>query len=140
MSETNSREETPLPGMRGLEDTLSPVDLPPMEEERHPLRWTTVSIATATAFLALFNATALQGWAFGLEPSAATRPVVDAADNWYQQTAKLNLQVSVETLHGWWIALTEADWPGQGEASPEDTEDLAPPPPGAPAERESGSS
>lgn len=125
-------EAAPLPDRTGLEDTLSPVDLPPLPDEHHPLRWTTTVVVVTTAFLALFNASALQGWAYELAPGPYTARVVAAADGWYGFTARLGLDRPVALMHGWWQSVKAAELGGGAEALPDDDADLAPPPPAVP--------
>lgn len=93
----------PLPGPRGLEDTLSPVDLPPSDAPLpDPLQWTTTVIAAATLFLALFNAHALRGWAYALDSNAVSERVVTASERWYDITAAVGLNRPVETMRADW--------------------------------------
>jgi hypothetical protein len=106
-------KEAPLPGPTGLEDTLSPVDLPPPDAPLpNPLRWTSEAIAAATLFLALFNAHAMRGWAYDLPPGAATERVIGAAEGWYAATAALGLNRPVETMRGWWQSAKERRFAG----------------------------
>ncbi len=59
-------------------------------DHRAPLRWATVTIATATAFLLLTNAPTAVAWVDGLTPGELTvrlRPVTTA---WQDATAPLN--------------------------------------------------
>ena len=99
----------PLPGPSGLEDTLSPVDLPPSDPPLpDPLRWTTIVIAVATLFLALFNAHALRGWAYALDSNALTERVVEGAERWYDATASIGLNRPVETMRAEWGRVKEA--------------------------------
>jgi hypothetical protein len=86
-------------------DMTSPVDLPlPDEEEQHPLLWASIAIAVATGFLLLFNASALRGWAFDLEPGTRSERVVSLTDGWYRHTESLYLDRSVAAMSGWWDA------------------------------------
>jgi hypothetical protein len=110
----------PLPDPSGLEDRLSPVDLPgDAPGEGAPLRWTVTIVAVATLFLFLFNATAIRAWASELAPSPWTEPAIAFADWWYETASGLGLTVPVETMHGWW----EHARGGEAEAAPppEDT-------------------
>lgn len=107
------KKSEPLPGPTGLEDTLSPVDLPaPPEPLPHPLRWTSLAIAAATLFLALFNAHAIRGWAYDLPPGAASERLIGAAEGWYAATAAIGLNRPVETMRGWWQAAKEKSFAG----------------------------
>jgi len=106
-------DEAPLPGPKGLEDTLSPVDLPaPPAPLPHALRWASTAIAAATLFLALFNAHALRGWAYDLPPSAVGERVIGAAESWHNATATLGLNRPVETMRGWWQSAKEIRFAG----------------------------
>ncbi|WP_298020393.1 hypothetical protein [uncultured Parasphingopyxis sp.] len=125
-------EEAPLPKPLTGTTMTSPVDLPPMEDgeagDDHPVRWAAIAIATATAFLAIFNASALQGWAFGLTPSAETQPVVEAAVQWNERTSALGLDRPYRAMHEAWQGLVAIEFGGDdGETANE--EDIAPPPP-----------
>jgi hypothetical protein len=106
-------DEAPLPGPKGLEDTMSPVDLPPPGAPLpQPLRWTSKAIAAATLFLALFNAHAMRGWAYDLPPIAASERVIAAAEAWYSATASIGLNRPVETMRGWWRSAKEMRFAG----------------------------
>ncbi|HEV2818854.1 MAG TPA: hypothetical protein VGW40_16725 [Allosphingosinicella sp.] len=106
-------KEAPLPGPTGLEDTLSPVDLPePPRPLPRPLRWTSEAIAAATLFLALFNAHAIRGWTYDLPPSAASERVIAAAEGWYAASAALGLDRPVEAMRGWWQSAKEMRFAG----------------------------
>jgi multisubunit Na+/H+ antiporter MnhC subunit len=108
----------PLPGPAGLEHSLSPVDLPPSDQPLpDPLRWTTIVIAVATLFLALFNAHSMRSWAYELDTSPATERVVLASESWYALTARLGLNRPVESMHGGWRRVKEARFAGQPVAS-----------------------
>lgn len=125
-------EDAPLPALRSGADLTSPVDLPLPEDETsepNPVRWAAIAIATATGFLALFNASALQSWAFGLTPSAETQPVVAAASGWYQRTAAIGLDAPYRVMHEAWQGLIAIEFSGSVDAPRSDAEDIAPPPP-----------
>lgn len=99
-------------------DMTSPVDLPPPDgEEQHPLLWASVVIAVATGFLLLFNASALRGWAFGLEPGPQNERVVVIADGWYQKTEALYLDRPVAAMSGWWDAVKALEFGSADEAA-----------------------
>ena len=92
-----------LPDRMGLEDTLSPVDLPPSAEPlADSLLWATIVIVIATLTLLALNATALRGWAYELEPSRYTRPVIAAAEDWHDATARLGLTAPTDAMRGRW--------------------------------------
>lgn len=79
----------------------SPVDLPPEAiggGDRHGLRWTTMVIVTAAALLALFNATALLGWAQDLPPGPVSERIVTAAEGWYALTDRMGLTAPGKTI------------------------------------------
>lgn len=128
-------EEAPLPDTMGLEHTLSPVDLPPPDEaETRPLLWTTTMIAVAALFLALFNATAIRGWAVELTPGPYTQRVVELADGWYALTASVGLTRPVETMSRGWESVKALEFGGGDEAvdddaAPENRKTAAPPAP-----------
>jgi hypothetical protein len=106
------KQPSALPGA----DMTSPVDLPPAEgEEPHPLLWASVAILVAAAFLFLFNATALRGWAYQLEPGPVSERVVTVSGGWYDQTGRFGLNRPVEAMSGWWEALKDVEF-GGGEA------------------------
>ena len=99
-------------------DMTSPVDLPPPdEEEQHPLLWASIVIAVATGFLLLFNAGAIRGWAFELEPGPRNERVVAIADGWYQKTEALYLDRPVAAMSGWWDAVKALEFGSDEESS-----------------------
>ena len=102
-------ERAPLPDPTGLAHTLSPVDLPPPAEPLpHGLRWTSVAIAVATLFLALFNAHTLRSWSYQLPPNEQSARVVRLAETWYDLADAAGLNRPVEAMHGWWQAVRDA--------------------------------
>lgn len=111
-------EREPLPDALGLTHTTSPVDLPePAVPLPHDgLKWTTTVIAVATAFLLIFNAHALRGWAYELSPTDTTAKVVSASESWYDLTTKAWLNRPVEALHHWWRGNMNLRFPGQDPA------------------------
>ncbi|RED16535.1 hypothetical protein [Parasphingopyxis lamellibrachiae] len=99
-------------------DMTSPVDLPPPDgEEPHPLLWASTAIVVATGFLLLFNASALRGWAFELEPSSQNERVVAVADGWYQKTEILYLDRPVAAMSSWWLAVKALEFGSADEAA-----------------------
>ena len=111
-------EREPLPDALGLTHTSSPVDLP---EPKVPLphdglKWATTVIVVAAAFLLLFNAHALRGWAYELNPTDTTARVVSASETWYDWTSKAYLNRPVEALHHWWRGNMNLRFPGQPPA------------------------
>jgi hypothetical protein len=112
-------ERQPLPDPTGLEGTLSPVDLPdPPEPLPHPLRWTSIVIAVASAVLALTNAHAIRGWAYQLPPNEWTAPIVTGAEGWYDTLDAAGLNAPVETMRGWWQAAKEVRFGGDAPEGP----------------------
>lgn len=112
--------KAPLPDPAGLAHSLSPVDLPePAEPLVNPLRWTVTVMATAGLFLALFNAEAIRGWAYAMEPTPVTEPVMVRAEQWYDATATVGLQHPASIMRGWWKAAQAARFPGQADAETE---------------------
>lgn len=110
--------DTDQPAALPHADFSSPVDLPPAEgEEPRPLLWAFIAIGVAAAFLALFNATALRGWAYQLEPGPVSERVVNAAESWYAQTEVLYLNRPVEAMSGWWEALKGVEFGGGGDSA-----------------------
>ena len=96
-------DKAPLTNPSGGADMTSPVDLPPpLVKERNPLLWTSITIAVATGVLLLFNADALRGWAFELEPGPQSERIVEIADSWYRQTERFYLDRPVATMSAWW--------------------------------------
>jgi hypothetical protein len=107
------KKPEPLPGPTGLEDTLSPVDLPaPSQPLPNPLRWTSSAVAAATLFLALFNAHAIRGWCYDLPPGAVSERLIGAAEGWYSATAAVGLNRPVETMRSWWQSAKEKRFAG----------------------------
>jgi hypothetical protein len=114
-------EAQPLPDSLGLTHTSSPVDLPEPEVPlpHDGLKWTTTVIAVASAFLLLFNAHALRGWAYELSPTDTTAKVVAATESWYDLTAGIGLNKPVDALHHWWRGNMNLRFPGQEAAEPD---------------------
>lgn len=112
-------EEQPLPDALGLTHTSSPVDLPePAVPLPHDgLKWTSIVIAVAAAFLLVFNAHTLRAWAYELSPTDTTARVVSASESWYDLTAKAYLNRPVEALHQWWRGNMNLRFPGQDAAA-----------------------
>lgn len=109
-------DDAPLPDATGLEDTLSPVDLPPPAEPLpHPLRWAATMIAVAALVLLPLNATAIRGWAYELEPNARTQPVIAAAERWYDASSGIGLSAPLDAMRGWWQRAQRWEFGGGGE-------------------------
>jgi hypothetical protein len=119
--ERTQAEKAPLPDPTGLAHTSSPVDLPePAVPLPHDgLKWTTTAIAVACAFLLVFNAHSLRGWAYELSPTDTTAKVVAASETWYDLTARIGLNRPVEGLHHWWRGNMNLRFPGQDPAAPD---------------------
>ena len=102
----------PLPDPSGLEDTLSPIDLPGEAGEGKGLRWTTIVVVAATLTLMPLNATALRGWAYELEPTPLNAWIVSLAEGWYDLMSSFGATAPVETMHGWWQGLQALEFGG----------------------------
>lgn len=101
----------------------SPVDLPPDETAgagRRGLRWTTIVIVTAAALLALFNATALQGWAQDLPPGPLSERIVTATKGWYALTDRIGLTAPGKTIRAAYDRVKAARFDGQEKAEEAD--------------------
>lgn len=97
-------------------ELISPVDLPLSEDptvERHPLRWTATAITVAALFLALFNATALAGWARDLPPGPRTEKIVAAAEGWYAITDRVGLTIPGKKIRAAYDRVKAARFRGQ---------------------------
>lgn len=114
-------EQEPLPDALGLTHTSSPVDLPPpaVPLPDDGLKWTSIVIAVTAAFLFVFNAHALRGWAYELTPSDTNAKIVSFSEGWYDITAGIGLNVPVEALHHWWRGNMNLRFPGQEAAAPD---------------------
>ena len=114
-------EAQPLPDALGLTHTSSPVDLPePAAPLPHDgLKWTTTVLAVAAAFLLLFNAHSLRGWAYELVPDDVSAKIVSVSETWYDTTAKAGLNRPVEALHAWWRGNMNLRFPWQEAAMPD---------------------
>jgi hypothetical protein len=112
-------EQEPLPDALGLTHTSSPVDLPePAVPLPHDgLKWASTVIAVAAAFLLVFNAHALRGWAYELVPDETSAKIVVASEAWYDLTAKAGLNRPVEALHRWWRGNMNLRFPWQEPAA-----------------------
>ena len=110
-------EPQPRPKMR--EDMASPVDLPGDKMEASPFGWTGRIIATATLFLFLFNASALNGWAAELPPSALTARIVAATSAWESLTDTIGFGAPRAWLHARWKKAEAARLGGAEGAPPQ---------------------
>ncbi len=119
--ETTPVEVQPLPDALGLTHTSSPVDLPePAVPLPHDgLKWTSIVIAVAAAFLLVFNAHSLRGWAYELVPDDVSAKIVTVSETWYDATASVGLNRPVEALHAWWRGNMNLRFPGQEAAAPD---------------------
>jgi hypothetical protein len=114
--------KAPLPDPAGLAHSLSPVDLPePATPLPGPLRWTVTVIATASIFLALFNAAAIRGWAYELKSTATNQRIVTAAEHWYDATATVALDQPVSKMRSWWQSVQAARFDSKSEDAPQHT-------------------
>lgn len=117
--EIESRGRPPLPDPDGLAHTESPVDLPdPPQPLPAALRWTSEVILVATLVLALFNATAIRGWAYQLDSSDLTARVVTAAEGWYEKTDALGLNRPVAAIHAGWQSVKDLRFGQPAEPPP----------------------
>lgn len=96
----------------------SPVDLP-AEPDFHgrPLLWTSITIAVATLFLGLTNATSLNGWAVELAPTETSARIVAITESWEDTTEALGLAAPRAGLHARWKQLQTARFEGQEPAA-----------------------
>ena len=69
-----------------------------------PWRWTTVTIATATLFLALTNAHAIQGWLDERPPGSITESLRAPIRGWSALTAQAGLDAPRAALRRRWQA------------------------------------
>jgi hypothetical protein len=79
------------------------VDPDPVDRVR-PWRWATVTIATATLFLALTNAHAVQGWFDERPPGSITEPLRAPIHAWSTLTGRLGLDAPRAMLRQRWQA------------------------------------
>jgi hypothetical protein len=105
------------------DETLSPVDLPgDPAEDGHALRWTTIAIAVAAAFLLPFNAVTIDEWANELPPSPAAARLTAVTGAWFGFTERVGLAAPRATLHAAWKrgeALTFAGGEGAEDPAPD---------------------
>jgi hypothetical protein len=109
----------PQPRSKVREDMASPVDLPGEKVEASPFGWTGKIIATATLFLFLFNANALNGWAAELPPSALTARIVATTGAWEGFTDTIGLGAPRAWLHARWKKAEAARFGGAEGAPPQ---------------------
>lgn len=110
-------EKAPLTNPSGGADMTSPVDLPTDEEDaQNALLWTSIAIAVATAVLLLFNAEALRGWAFELEPGPQSERIVEITDGWYRQTERFYLDRPVAVMSEWWDGIKAMEFGADEQA------------------------
>ncbi len=123
-------EKTLLTTVGSDANMTSPVDLPPLEgEDGGGLLWTSTVIAIATAILLLFNADALRGWAYDLEPGPESERVIAISDGWYRQTERFYLDRPVAVMSGWWDGIKALEFGSSAdEGSGEDVTEEAPAP------------
>ena len=91
------------------DETMSPVDLPGSALiGGRPLLWASASIYAAAAFLLLTNASAIDGWAVELPPTALTARIVEITGGWKAATDRLGLGAPRATVHSWWTRAQDA--------------------------------
>lgn len=95
------------------EEFESPVDLPGRSvPQRHPLRWTTITIATASLFLLATNAFSIKGWVEDQPPGPVQVRAAALAERWEIITGKLG--VPREALHKVWKSAQAARFETDG--------------------------
>jgi|KBSSwiStaDraftv2_1062776.scaffolds.fasta_scaffold191369_3 hypothetical protein len=81
----------------------SPVDLPnPTLPKGHPLRWTTICIATASLFLLATNAVSLRDWVDEQTPGPIQAKAAVLAASWQDLTDRVGLGKPRALLHREW--------------------------------------
>ncbi len=92
----------------------SPVQVPPDPVDAfRPWTWMTGVIATATLFLAVFNAHAIGGWFDELPPSPLTEPLRRPIAQWAATTARLGLDAPRAAVRSRWEAAQAARFGGE---------------------------
>lgn len=87
----------------------SPVQVAPDPVDAvRPWRWMTTIIATATLFLAVFNAHAIAAWFDELPPSPYTEPLRAPIAAWAAATARLGFDAPRTAVRSRWQAAQAA--------------------------------
>ena len=109
------------------DDTLSPVDLADVEgEDSHALRWASIAIAVAAAFLLPFNAATIDEWANDLPPGPAAERLTAVTGAWAGINERIGLSAPRAALHALWKRGEALSFSGgQGGAGP--APDTSPP-------------
>lgn len=101
--------------MSKQEEFESPVDLPGrMLPQRHPLRWTTIAIATASLFLLATNAVSLRGWIEEQPAGPIQVRLAALAVRWEGVTQSLHLGAPRAALHQLWKSVQAARFNSDG--------------------------
>ena len=95
--------------MRDHHEFDSPVDLPGAEPGvGAPLRWTTITILTASLFLLATNAATLREWVEEQTPGPRQAQLAALAVRWEAATSVLGLGTPRAALHRQWKAVQAA--------------------------------
>lgn len=103
--------------MSGHDEFDSPVDLKSrFFGMHHPLRWTTLTIMTASLFLLATNARSLRDWIDEQPPGPVQAQVANLAERWEGLTAGVGLGVPRAVLKTGWNKAQAARF---GKAGPD---------------------
>jgi hypothetical protein len=80
------------------------------EADKGGLVWASIAIASATLFLALFNAESARSWTAELSPTPDTVVLRQAASGWKGFTDRVGLDAPRAAVRAAWTAATEARW------------------------------
>lgn len=94
--------------MRDHHEFESPVDLTRDAAGRHPLLWSSITIAVASLFLLATNAITLRGWIDEQPPSPIQAQLAEIAGQWEGMTDSIGLGVPRALLHRHWKAAEAA--------------------------------
>jgi hypothetical protein len=90
-------------------DLVSPVDLPGKPiEGRHPLAWTSTTIAVAAILLLFANAGTLAAWVDEKPVTEMQQQASRVAGDWKAVMRAYGITAPREALHGWWKQLQAA--------------------------------
>lgn len=98
-------------------ELASPVDLPgePIEG-RHPLRWTTLTIATAAVALLFANAGTLSAWVDEKPVSEAQQQLSGLAARWKAAMEALGVTAPRDALHARWKQVQAARFGSEAQS------------------------